>query len=266
MRDNRLFITRKQDNTVIEKLAAKRLSSILQPKKKLTNISSSIPIPYGILFMDQGRWLVVDQNGIKPPEGVYTFVRTLLGFIRVAPAPDGKTNHLVVADYAHKVRYAGVICFSLLSNNEAVLKFWNNESGGYRPSSKLAHLAGLPMPLFKPFSLTPNHTDSPKLEENKKIGSSKVAKEKISPLKMSKSISEPTSFKRFSLSSEFKSTLPKLEENKRLNPVLAVQEEASTLKITTSSSDPTGFGVNLFKNCRNKQHIISLKYTRQITL
>lgn len=139
-------ITRVVENPTICVTAARR-QKILNHSVKAKTFSSK-PTYYGILYQnDKNEWRVADQYGTDQiPCGVYTFIRTTTGFIRVAPAPQGTTNHLEVANYAAEVRYAGEISF----NSQGKMLSWNNQSGGYQPDFQQASQAGLPLDIFSP--------------------------------------------------------------------------------------------------------------------
>lgn len=172
-------IARVIENSTIRVTAARRQKMLMRSVQAKT--FSSKPTYYGLLYKnDQNEWRITDQYGMEQiPCGVYTFVRTTLGFIRVAPAPQGTTNHLEVANYAAEVLYAGEIAF----NTQGKMLSWNNQSGGYRPNFYQASQAGLPLDIFCPVysdskPIVP-HSDPKNLQGSKSLAGHK---RKLSPL------------------------------------------------------------------------------------
>lgn len=172
-------ITRVVENSTIRITAARRQKMLNHSVKAKTFCNK--PTYYGILHQnDKNEWRVADQYGTDQiPCGVYTFIRTTTGFIRVAPAPQGTTNHLEVANYAAEVRYAGEISF----NSQGKMLSWNNKSGGYRPDFHQASQAGLPLDIFSPVSRDTQSTALPCNPINPKNDESTVNyKRKLSSL------------------------------------------------------------------------------------
>lgn len=152
------LITRKENNKIIAKVT-ERLTAI---KKELNTIQLKPHVKYGLLYQNEtGAWRIADNHETaRIPSGLYTYVCTKSGFIRLEPLLYGETKHLVLSEYAEKVRYAGWISFKKDGGGE--MEFWNNDSGGYKPSPHQCHQAGLPLDLFQ--------NNSPNLHGDKMMG------------------------------------------------------------------------------------------------
>ena len=127
-----------RDNSTLEKQAQRKMKFLLACKLLLSHLANKdmkqesqqllkkpeFPdINYGILSQDDAKqWVIAQKDGIKKPQGTYAFVCTRRGVIRLSPAPNGNTNHLGLADYADRIRYAGVIHFTLNKSGQSVLR------------------------------------------------------------------------------------------------------------------------------------------------
>jgi hypothetical protein len=149
------------ENSVTRSIAIRRQKVCMLSLEK--QIFNHKPSYYGLLYQNnQNEWRVADKLGMEQiPCGTYTFVRTITGFIRVAPAPQGNTNHLEIADHAAELQFAGEVAFNI----HGKMLSWNNKSGNYRPDYHLAAQAGLPLDIFCPIY---GDTDSASLQDIQK--------------------------------------------------------------------------------------------------
>ncbi len=149
------LVCRKENNKILAKITG-RLGAV---KKELSIAKLKAHVKYGLLYQnEQGQWRIADnQDTARIPTGLYTYVCTEMGFIRLEPLVQGETKHLVLADHAEKIRYAGWIKFKEDGSGE--IEYWNNDSGGYKPSPHQCQQAGLPLELFQ------NESESPRSRE-----------------------------------------------------------------------------------------------------
>ncbi len=99
-----------------------------------------------------GKWVTVTMNSrgqevTRSASGSYDFV-VRNGQIRVLKSGSPISGHTALAGHG-PVDFAGELRFSS-GNNRGALRSWNNASGHFRPSADDAHLAGLPIELFRP--------------------------------------------------------------------------------------------------------------------
>lgn len=100
------------------------------------------------LIYCNGKWRVIKGDSEWSAAGFYNFVR-LDGRFYVCKAnlrTDG-IGHMELSrgravDYAGEIRFAG-------RKKRGVLRYWNNESGHYRPLASAAREAHLPLDRFK---------------------------------------------------------------------------------------------------------------------
>jgi hypothetical protein len=149
-------IERKETNKIIARIS-ERLTAI---KKELDINKLKTHVKYGILYQNEmGQWRIVDnQPTARIPSGLYTYVCTKAGFIRLEPLLHGETKHLVLSDYADEIRYAGWISFK--KDGSGDMEYWNNDSGGYKPSPYQCQQAGLPIELFQNLSISPRENET----------------------------------------------------------------------------------------------------------
>jgi len=100
------------------------------------------------LVYQQNKWYTVNLAGTKrrTASGKYNFV-TIAGKIYV----HRYGGHLDIAR-GQPVQYAGEVQFSGRTNR-GKLRWWNNQSGHYRPAKGDAIQAGLPIDKFEEWSL-----------------------------------------------------------------------------------------------------------------
>jgi len=95
------------------------------------------------------KWKVIKGDSEWSATGLYSFVR-LNGHFYVCKAnlrTDG-IGHIELSR-GRPVDYAGEICFAG-RKKRGVLRYWNNDSGHYKPPASAAHEAQLPLELFQP--------------------------------------------------------------------------------------------------------------------
>lgn len=112
---------------------------------------SDLPAAYSPaeLIHQVGKWKVIKGDSIWSATGLYSFVR-LGGRFYVCKAnlrTDG-IGHIELSrgkpvDYAGEIRFAG-------RKKRGRLRYWNNDSGHYKPPANDAHEANLPLDLFQP--------------------------------------------------------------------------------------------------------------------
>jgi hypothetical protein len=141
-------------DAIVEKCLMAQRYLTAKEDKGLTEISLKSELRYGLLYKNAtGDWRIADKTATDSvPEGLYTYVRTKQGFIHIVPVMRGETKHLILADYAENVRYAG--CISFKKDGSGEIEHWDNDSGGYKPSPSLYYRAGLPLNLFKDKSMS----------------------------------------------------------------------------------------------------------------
>lgn len=112
---------------------------------------ASNPVPVIVLREQGGNWVEVTNDSTRSASGLYNFV-CIGGTIYVNKASrtfqGAPVGHIDIArggpvDYAGEVRFAG-------RKKRGILRYWNNESGHYKPPASAAHQAQLPLDVFRP--------------------------------------------------------------------------------------------------------------------